>query len=373
MTLISGGSRRVGVGESESEPGMEEYRVIGSVGSGSYGEVVEALHIPSGRGVALKRVPAFADRCDDEWGTLTLPPAKEEAEEGDDDKEEEEEVSVAALREVLALLAVSESPNVVTIHDHFVHGTSVIVVLELCATDLGTLLAGHTLAAWEAKVVMASVLDGLEYLHGAGILHRDIKPANILVAPDGRVVLGDFGLARLSSPRPLSHQVATRWYRAPELLYGATEYGPPVDLWAAGVVFAEIVSGCPLFPGESDIDQLVRVISVLGTPDWDGLDQLPDYGKIVFHHADPVGWDRVLPMVSDPCLDLIRSLVVHAPHHRFSAAEARNHDFFFTHPPLPSPPLLSLPSHPPSSQPLDVHPPTLSSLSTFVFPLSSTK
>lgn len=98
------------------------------------------------------------------------------------------------------------------------------------------------------------------------IMHRDIKPENILVSPNGVIKLCDFGFARfVSGPNEsCTDYVATRWYRAPELLVGDSRYGRPVDVWALGCLYAEMVTGDPLFPGESDVDQLFQITKVLG-------------------------------------------------------------------------------------------------------------
>lgn len=97
-------------------------------------------------------------------------------------------------------------------------------------------------------------------------MHRDIKPENILVSPNGVIKLCDFGFARFfTGPNEsCTDYVATRWYRAPELLVGDTHYGKAIDIWAVGCLFAEMVTGDPLFPGESDIDQLYKIIKMLG-------------------------------------------------------------------------------------------------------------
>ncbi|KAF8566801.1 hypothetical protein P879_06822 [Paragonimus westermani] len=97
-------------------------------------------------------------------------------------------------------------------------------------------------------------------------IHRDIKPENILISKNNEVKLCDFGFARFltGSEGPYTDYVATRWYRAPELLVGDTQYGPPVDVWAIGCVFAEIITGTPLWPGSSDLDQLFLITRNLG-------------------------------------------------------------------------------------------------------------
>ncbi|RKP03509.1 hypothetical protein CXG81DRAFT_4128, partial [Caulochytrium protostelioides] len=126
---------------------------------------------------------------------------------------------------------------------------------------------------------------GLAYIHAQGFLHRDIKPANVLLTRDGVCQINDFGLARdlnevADGGRPMSHQVASRWYRAPELLFGAVHYDDGVDVWALGCILAELHTRQPLFRAYSDIEQVLAVLTMLGPPDtpgaWDEYATLPD-------------------------------------------------------------------------------------------------
>lgn len=118
---------------------------------------------------------------------------------------------------------------------------------------------GHPVCNYSILIVLSGTCFGQ-------IVHRDVKPENILVSNQGVIKLCDFGFARLvsSGGETYTDYVATRWYRAPELLVGDTHYGRPVDIWAVGCLFAEIMSGDPLFPGESDIDQLYQIMKLLG-------------------------------------------------------------------------------------------------------------
>ena len=113
-------------------------------------------------------------------------------------------------------------------------------------------------------------------------MHRDLKPQNILVSRDGQLKLADFGLARAFVPpiRPFTHEVVTLWYRPPEILLGSQSYALPVDIWAIGAMFAEMCTKRPLFPGDSEIDELFRIFRLLGTPNessWPGVGMLPDW------------------------------------------------------------------------------------------------
>ncbi len=111
------------------------------------------------------------------------------------------------------------------------------------------------------KSYMIQLLRGLEYCHVRGVMHRDLKPQNILVSKDGRLKLADFGLARAFVPpiRPFTHEVVTLWYRAPEILLGCKTYALPVDTWAVGTILAEMVTKRPLFPGDSEVDELFKI------------------------------------------------------------------------------------------------------------------
>ena len=119
--------------------------------------------------------------------------------------------------------------------------------------------------------------------HSHRVLHRDLKPQNLLIDTEtNSLKLADFGLARaFAIPlRAYTHEVVTLWYRAPEILLGAKQYSTPVDVWSIGCIFAEMINQSPLFPGDSEIDQLFKIFRGLGTPDdsvWPEVSQLPDY------------------------------------------------------------------------------------------------
>merc|ERR1711936_551807 len=140
------------------------------------------------------------------------------------------------------------------------------------------------------KSYVLQTLQGLQYLHMNWILHRDLKPNNLLVDSKGCLKLGDFGLAKyFGSPnRIYTHMVVTRWYRAPELLFGAKSYGVGVDVWAVGCILAELLLRVPFLAGETDLDQLGKIFLALGTPSeesWPGLTSLPDYIQFKQHPA----------------------------------------------------------------------------------------
>lgn len=137
---------------------------------------------------------------------------------------------------------------------------------------------------------MKQILVGLKVLHSHWIIHRDLTPNNILISKHGVLKYSDFGLSRLfaADDRPLTRNVVTLYYRAPELLFGAVHYGPEVDIWAAGCILGSLIIRDVMFKGLDDIDQLGRIFSVLGTPtetSWKGAKDLPNYAE--FEHCEP--------------------------------------------------------------------------------------
>ena len=154
--------------------------------------------------------------------------------------------------------------------------------------------------------------------------------------------LGDFGLARVfdsSSSASLSHQVSTRWYRAPELLFASRHYTLAVDVWSAGAVLAELLSLTPLFPGNNDIDQIYRVFQIMGSPSsqsWPGVDDLPDYKKISFPNLPSIDLQLLIPHASTADITFLRTLLILDPMQRVTAQVARDCDYLTTGLPLRS-------------------------------------
>ena len=129
------------------------------------------------------------------------------------------------------------------------------------------------------------MFKGLAYLHSLGICHRDIKPQNILIDPKTHIIkICDFGSAkRLSPNEPNVSYICSRYYRAPELIFGATNYTVAVDIWSTACVVAEMLTGVSLFPGENNVDQMVEIIKVLGTPTPEEIRQMnPNYNSFNF-------------------------------------------------------------------------------------------
>ncbi|XP_055757213.1 cyclin-dependent kinase-like 2 [Salvelinus fontinalis] len=219
---------------------MEKYENLGMVGEGSYGMVMKCRHKENGRIVAVKKFL-----------------------ESEDDKT----VKKIALREIKMLKQLRHE-NLVNLLEVWKKRRRWYLVFEFVErTVLDDLEQSPTgLDYSRLRRYVYQILRAISFCHQHNIIHRDIKPENILVSQGGVVKLCDFGFARTMAPpgENYTDYVATRWYRAPELLVGDTKYGKAVDVWAAGCLFVEMLTGEPLFPGDSDIDQLYHIIRCFG-------------------------------------------------------------------------------------------------------------
>ncbi|CAH1972671.1 unnamed protein product [Acanthoscelides obtectus] len=221
---------------------MEKYEQLSVIGEGSYGIVTKSRHKDTNEIVAIKR---FLET------------------------EEDTTIRKMALREIRMLKRLRHE-NLVTLIEVFRHRKRFYLVFEYVAGTLLDELERYNggLECEMCRERIFQVTRAISYCHYNNIVHRDVKPENVLVSTLGVVKLCDFGFARLvTNPNEAcTEYVATRWYRAPELLVGDPHYSSPVDVWAIGCLFAEMMTGDPLFPGESDIDQLYLIVKLLGRP-----------------------------------------------------------------------------------------------------------
>ncbi len=183
------------------------------------------------------------------------------------------------------------------------------------------------------RVYMYQLLRALAYVHSLGICHRDIKPQNLLIDPDTHLLqLCDFGSAKvLVRGEPNVAYICSRYYRAPELIFGASDYTPAIDVWSAGCVMAELILGEPIFAGENGIDQLVEIIKVLGTPSREEIHAMNcnyrDYKQ--FPSIKPHPWSKVFPSTTLAlAVDAISRMLVYTPTARIHPLEACVHPFF---------------------------------------------
>ncbi|KAJ1112480.1 hypothetical protein NDU88_000744 [Pleurodeles waltl] len=192
--------------------------------------------------------------------------------------------------------------------------------------------AKQTLPMIYVKLYMYQLFRSLAYIHSFGICHRDIKPQNLLLDPDTAVLkLCDFGSAKqLVRGEPNVSYICSRYYRAPELIFGATDYTSSIDVWSAGCVLAELLLGQPIFPGDSGVDQLVEIIKVLGTPTREQIREMnPNYTEFKFPQIKAHPWTKVFrPRTPPEAIALCSRLLEYTPTARLTPLEACAHSFF---------------------------------------------
>ncbi|CAE7739778.1 CRK2 [Symbiodinium sp. CCMP2592] len=205
-----------------------------------------------------------------------------------------------AIREI-SLLKELQHPNIVRLCDVIHTERKLTLVFEYLDQDLKKLLdmCDGGLDPATTKSFLYQLLRGIAYCHAHRVLHRDLKPQNLLINREGSLKLADFGLARAFGipVRSYTHEVVTLWYRAPDVLMGSRKYSTPVDIWSVGCIFAEMVNGRPLFPGDTDANQLQKIFKILGTPSestWPTITELPDW-KPDFQQFEPQAWKSIAP------------------------------------------------------------------------------
>ncbi|CAK9185602.1 unnamed protein product [Ilex paraguariensis] len=195
------------------------------LGEGTYGVVYKAIDTKTEQTVAIKKIRLGKQK---------------------------EGVNVTALREIKLLKELKDA-YIIELIDVFFHKGNLHLVFEFMETDLEAVIRDRNivLSPSDIKSYFQMTLRGLAYCHKKWVLHRDMKPNNLLIGHHGQLKIADFGLARIfgSPDRRFTHQVFARWYRAPELLFGAKQYGPVVDVWAAACIFAELLLRRPFLQG----------------------------------------------------------------------------------------------------------------------------
>jgi len=285
---------------------MENYQKIGNLGEGTYGVVYKATEKDTGRIVALKRIRL---------------------------ESEDEGVPCTAIREISLLLELDHR-NVVRLYDVIHTEKKLTLVFEYLEQDLKKYMdeLRGKLSMTTIKSFMWQLLAGIAFCHQRRVLHRDLKPQNLLINRKGELKLADFGLARAFGipMRNYSHEVVTLWYRAPDVLLGSRKYSTPIDIWSAGCIFAEMVTGRPLFPGSNPSDQLLRIFKVLGTPtveSWPAVKELPDW-KEDFPPFERRDLRTVVPGLDSNGYDILEKMLKYEPTERITAEEALKHPFF---------------------------------------------
>ena len=216
----------------------------------------------------------------------------------------------------------------------------VYIVTDFLESDLHAVIKGGILLEVHKQYIIYQVLRALKYMHAGQLIHRDIKPSNILLNADCSVKLCDFGLARSvasiitrGDPNPImTDYIATRWYRAPEILFGSPNYTLGVDVWAVGCILAEMMIGKPLFPGNSTLDQLERVLQVTGVPTRSDIESIrsPFVGTMLESismpdHIRPL--KELVPGASEDLIDFLQRCFQFNPKKRSTVANLLEHKY----------------------------------------------
>ncbi|ELK24642.1 Mitogen-activated protein kinase 11 [Myotis davidii] len=205
------------------------------------------------------------------------------------------------------------------------------LVTTLMGADLNNIVKCQALSDEHVQFLVYQLLRGLKYIHSAGIIHRDLKPSNLAVNEDCELRILDFGLAR-QADEEMTGYVATRWYRAPEIMLNWMHYNQTVDIWSVGCIMAELLQGKALFPGSDYIDQLKRIMEVVGTPSPEVLAKISSEHARTYIQSLPPMPQKDLRSIfrgANPlAVDLLGRMLVLDSDRRLSAAEALAHAYF---------------------------------------------
>lgn len=289
------------------------YTDLRYISEGAYGVVVSALDNNSGRRVAIKKISPF----------------------------DHQTYCQRTLREIRILTRFNHE-NIIDIRDIISAPAvelmrDVYIVQCLMETDLHHVIRAQQLSEEHICYFLYQILRGLKYIHSANVLHRDLKPSNLLINGNCDLKICDFGLARVADPELddaglLTEYVATRWYRAPEIMLNSRGYSKSIDVWSVGCILAEMISGRAIFPGRHYLDQLQLILRVIGSPRPDELhwirnQRARDY-LINLEPSPRIPWNERYPNGSPRALNLLDQMLTMNPNYRITVEAALAHEYF---------------------------------------------
>lgn len=288
------------------------YTDLQYVGEGAYGMVVSAKDNKSQTKVAIKKISPFEHQT---YCQRTLREIKI--------LNRFKHENIIDIRDIL------RAPTIETLKD-------VYIVQSLMETDLYKLLKTQRLSNDHVCYFLYQILRGLKYIHSANVLHRDLKPSNLLLNTTCDLKICDFGLARVADPDHdhtgfLTEYVATRWYRAPEIMLNSKGYTQSIDMWSVGCILAEMLSNRPIFPGKHYLDQLNHILGVLGSPSQDDLNCIINDKARCYIQSLPfkpkIPWDRMYSNADPKALDLLEKMLSFNPRKRILVEDALSHPY----------------------------------------------
>ncbi|KIR99271.1 CMGC/MAPK protein kinase [Cryptococcus deuterogattii 2001/935-1] len=296
------------------------YHVVDVIGEGAYGVVASAVHRPSGSKVAIKKIAPF-DHSMFALRTLReLKLLKYFAEEG-------------VSENIISVLDIIKPPS----YDTF---KEVYLVQELLETDLHRVIRTQDLSDDHCQYFLYQTCRALKALHSAEIIHRDLKPSNLLLNANCDLKVCDFGLARSTQtafPAEGNNQgfmteyVATRWYRAPEVMLSFRMYTKSIDVWSVGCILAEMLSGKPLFPGKDYHNQLALILDVLGTPTIDGFHAITSKRSKDYIRSLPFRkrrtFESLYPKANPLAIDFLSKTLTFDPRKRYTVEQCLVHPY----------------------------------------------
>eukprot|EP00742_Colponemidia_sp_Colp-10_P002204 GILJ01002356.1.p1 GENE.GILJ01002356.1~~GILJ01002356.1.p1 ORF type:complete len:371 (-),score=65.01 GILJ01002356.1:264-1340(-) len=293
---------------------LRKYEIVQKLGKGAYGVVWKAIDKKSREVVALKKIfDAFQNATD----------------------------AQRTFREIMFLQELNGHENIVRLLNVLKaeNDKDIYLVFDYMETDLHAVIRANILEEIHKQYIVYQLLKSLKFMHTAEMLHRDMKPSNILLNSECHVKVADFGLARsvaapehdMGSNPVLTDYVATRWYRAPEILLGSTKYTKGVDMWSLGCILGELLGGKPIFPGTSTMNQLDRIMEVTGRPTPQDIEAIRSpFAATMLESlppAKPKALAELFPSASSDALDLLRCLLQFNPNKRITAEEALRHPY----------------------------------------------
>jgi len=244
-------------------------------------------------------------------------------------------------REIIFLQELADHENIITLLDVLKadNDKDIYLVFEYMETDLHAVIRANILEDIHKRFIIYQLLKAIRYMHSGQVIHRDMKPSNLLLNSECLVKVADFGLARSiafqskeTSRHPvLTDYVATRWYRAPEILLGSTTYTKGVDMWSIGCILGELLGGKPMFPGTSTMNQLDRIIEVTGRPSKEDIDAIQsEFAATMLESlpdTEPRPLSSMFPNADEDALDLLQKLLMFNPDKRITAEQSLEHAY----------------------------------------------